>query len=141
MEIITWNINGYRSADKQGYIEKLMQNNHLDIICFQEIKMNTELDVMNYKTNYKNNMFTEDERKLIDKLLHIGFIDSFRHKTKKGDIYSWWPNAFNARERNMGWRIDYIFASKQLANNIKSAEYLKSQLGSDHCPFKISLDI
>lgn len=52
-----------------------------------------------------------------------------------------WPNGFNARERNMGWRIDYIFISKVLEKNIKSVKYLKEQLGSDHCPYRLDVEI
>jgi exodeoxyribonuclease-3 len=247
MKIITWNINGYRSADKLGNIDELISKNKPDIICLQEIKMNNEvinnydyncyynfalkkgysgtmvfskekpiniiteigfkrfdeegrfllleynnlivinlyiphggrqkenhkykfatinkvlnlinglnkeviictdfniahneLDVARYKYNYENNMFTSNERAKIDKLLSMGFLDSFRVKVKEGNIYSMWPNGFNARERNLGWRIDYIFISKKFENNIKNVEYLKEQYGSDHCPFMLELDV
>ena len=241
MKIVTWNINGYRSAEKKQGIEKLIENYKPDIICIQELKMNneisntfgyfpyynfankkgysgaliltkekpikvtyeldlprfdeegrfimleysnyyviniymphggrqkenhpykfaainkllelikslnkvtfictdfniahTELDVKNYKTNYKNNMFSWEERAKIDELLSLGLVDSFRCLVKEGEIYSMWPNGFNARQRNMGWRIDYIFVSEKLKNGIKQAQYLKDILGSDHCPY------
>ena len=173
MRVITWNINGYRSAEKENRMEGLVTTTNPDIICLQEIKMNhgvintygyncyynfaskkgysgtlctdfnivhTELDVKNYKTNYNNNMFSYDERASIDKLLELGFVDSFRSLNKEGNIYSMWPNGFNARERNMGWRIDYIFISKELEQNIKEVKYLKDQLGSDHCPCLLNIE-
>ena len=246
MKIVTWNVNGYRSAEKTNSIEELIKKNRPDIICLQEIKMNEkasseynyhcyynfaekkgysgvmiltklkplkviynlgltrfdqegrfivleyeeffliniyiphggrqkenhpykfaticrligfvktltkeviictnfniaheEIDVKNYKTNYKNNMFTIEERAKIDDLLNIGLVDSFRSLVKDSDVYSWWSNSFNARERNMRWRIDYIFISRTLKNRIKVVKYLKDQLGSDHCPYLIEYD-
>lgn len=247
MKVVTWNINGYRSAEKIDSVKNLISKYNPDIICLQEIKMNsefenhygydcyynfankkgysgvavlteekpikvinkiglerfdeegrfllleythfiliniyiphggrskenhpykfaaidrllefvsslkknviictdfniahTELDVKNYKTNYNNNMFSYEERAKIDQLLSLGLVDSFRTQVKTGDVYSMWPNGFNARERNMGWRIDYIFTSKALKNNIKNVEYLKDHLGSDHCPYMIDLQL
>ena len=79
-------------------------------------------------------MFSYEERAKLDELISLGLIDSFRVVNQNDFIYSMWPNGFNARERNMGWRIDYIFVSKTLQENIKSVDYLKNQLGSDHCP-------
>ncbi|MDD4407198.1 MAG: endonuclease/exonuclease/phosphatase family protein [Bacilli bacterium] len=136
MKIITWNINGYRSADKLGRVNELISRNKPDIICLQEIKMNNEII-----NNYNNNMFIFEEKAMIDKLLSKGLLDSFRVKVKEGNVYSWWPNRFNARERNLGWRIDYIFISEILGKNIKNAKYLKEQYGSDHCPYILELDI
>ena len=79
-------------------------------------------------------MFSYEEREKIDELLQTGLIDSFRSLSREDHIYSMWPNGFHARERNMGWRIDYIFVSKKLEKNLKDVVYLKNQLGSDHCP-------
>ena len=79
-------------------------------------------------------MFSYEERSKIDELLSLGLVDSFREINQNGDVYSMWPNGFNARERNMGWRIDYIFVSEGLKDNIKDVNYLKEQFGSDHCP-------
>ena len=108
-------------------------------ICTDFNIAHTELDVKNYKTNYHNNMFSFEERAMIDRLLNLGFIDSFRYLVKEGDVYSMWPNGFHARERNMGWRIDYIFVSGGIKENIKEVKYLKDHLGSDHCPYVLEL--
>lgn len=247
MKIVTWNINGYRSAERINALEELVSNNNPDIICLQELKMNkklynelgyncyynfaekkgysglvvmskdkplnifcntgldrfdkegrflllefenfvliniyiphggrskenhpykfesldmllklikkidkdliicgdfniahTELDLKNYKTNYNNNMFSYPERAKIDEILSLGLLDSFRVLEKGGDIYSAWPNAYNARERNMGWRIDYIFVSKKFESQIKNVEYQKKQMGSDHAPYVLEFSI
>ena len=85
-------------------------------------------------------MFSLPERKKIDELLNLGVIDSFRYLNKEGNIYSVWPNAYNARERNMGWRIDYIFINKGMEDKIKRAEYLNKIYGSDHCPYLLEID-
>jgi len=111
------------------------------IICTDFNIAHNEIDVKNYKTNYNNNMFSYEERAKIDELLDLGLIDSFRSLVKDGNIYSMWPNGFNARERNMGWRIDYIFVSKNLEKYIKGVKYLKDQLGSDHCPYIMDIKI
>ena len=88
--------------------------------------------------NFDYNMWIS---KKIDELLNGGFIDSFRSIVKEGEYYSWWSNCFNARQRNMGWRIDYIFLSKIFEKGIKSVKYLKEQYGSDHCPYLLDVEI
>ena len=119
-------------------IKKLDKN---VIICTDFNIAHKEIDVKNYKTNYNNNMFSYEERAKIDELLSLGIVDSFRVLEEKGDIYSMWPNGFNARERNMGWRIDYIFITNTLEKNIKSVKYIKEQMGSDHCPYIVEVEI
>lgn len=246
MKIITWNINGYRSAEREKNFSNLIKNYDPDIVALQEIKMNEKMpsiekyhtyynfaerkgysgvailskekplrivdklghcefdregrflalefedfcilniyiphggrkkekhpykfaaleklndfidglskpifiatdmniaheerDVANYKTNYHNNMFTKEERSCIDKLLAKGLVDTFRILHKEGGIYSMWPNGFDARARNMGWRIDYIFASTEFTSRINTAEYLKDIYGSDHCPYILEIN-
>ena len=79
-------------------------------------------------------MFTPAEREQVDKIIDLGFIDTFRQFHPKESSYSWWPYYANARARNLGWRIDYVFASKQFFPKIKKAFILKNVMGSDHCP-------
>lgn len=98
-----------------------------------------EIDLARPKQNKNNIMFSEIERLQIDKLTALGFVDSFRHLNKEDNNYTWWPYAFNARERNMGWRIDYCFVSKELARNIKSVKIYRDVVLSDHCPVGIEL--
>lgn len=80
-------------------------------------------------------MFTPEERSQIDSLVKLGFTDTFRKFNKKGGNYTWWPYFANARERNLGWRIDYIFTSKGIKP--KNAFILDKVYGSDHCPIGI----
>jgi exodeoxyribonuclease-3 len=96
-----------------------------------------EIDLARRKENKNNTMFTTEERKQIDALESLGFVDSFRSLHKDGGHYSWWPYFANARERNLGWRIDYIFVSKALAPKLEKAFILPSVTGSDHCPVGI----
>ncbi len=131
----------YKFSVINKLLELIKTLNKNVIICTDFNIAHNEIDVKNYKTNYDNNMFSYEERAKIDELLNLGLIDSFRSLVKDGNIYSMWPNGFNARERNMGWRIDYIFMSKNLEKHIKSVKYLKEQLGSDHCPYIVDIKI
>lgn len=100
-----------------------------------------ELDVERYQHNKKNIMFTADERAMFERLLDIGYIDAFREFHSEIREYTWWPYAFRARARNIGWRIDYCLVSPSLFNAVKYVEIDSSILGSDHCPIKIELDL
>jgi len=96
-----------------------------------------EIDLARPKGNKNNIMFTPEERGQIDQLLSLGFEDSFRKLNKKGGNYTWWPYAFDARERNVGWRIDYAFVSAGMS--IKKAFILPKIHISDHCPIGLEL--
>ena len=86
-------------------------------------------------------MYTPEERQKIDGLLDLGFIDTFREFNKNGENYSWWSYFRNSRQKNIGWRIDYVFVSNALKDNSKDAFILKDVMGSDHCPVGIEIDI
>jgi len=98
-----------------------------------------EIDLARPKDNQKNTGFTMPEREKIDKLLKLGFVDSFRKFHKQGGNYTWWSNFANARARNIGWRIDYCFVSQVLAGKLKDAFILPDVFGSDHCPLGIDI--
>jgi len=98
-----------------------------------------EIDLARAKNNKNNIMFTKEEREQIDKIIALGYIDSFRQFNKQEGNYTWWPYINNARERNIGWRIDYIFVSKSMAKNLKNAFIKNKVMGSDHCPIGIEL--
>jgi len=99
----------------------------------------TEDDLANPKQNKGEHGFTDEEREGIDNIIKAGFIDTFRHFTKGNGHYTWWTHWANARERNVGWRIDYFFVNKEFLPKIKTSSILPDVLGSDHCP--ISLEI
>lgn len=100
-----------------------------------------EIDLARPKQNQNNTMFTPDERKQIDNLLKLNFIDTFRYFHQKGNNYTWWPYFANARNRNLGWRIDYCFISKILLSKLEKSFILNNQLGSDHCPIGININL
>lgn len=91
------------------------------------------------KQNINNIMYTVKERQILDKLILLGFVDTLREFHSEGGLYSWWPYMAGARERNLGWRIDYGFVSKNLKPKLKDAYTCPEVLGSDHGP--IGLDI
>ncbi len=96
-------------------------------------------DLANPKENEGEHGFTKEEREGVDNMLAVGFVDTFRVFTKGKGHYTWWTPWRNARERNVGWRIDYVFASAGIAKGLKKAAIHADVLGSDHCP--VSVDI
>jgi exodeoxyribonuclease-3 len=98
-----------------------------------------EIDLKNPKSNERNPGFTIEERTNFDKILNSGFIDTFREFNQNPDQYTWWSYRFNARKRNIGWRIDYFCVSKNLKPYLENAFILKDRLGSDHAPVGIIL--
>lgn len=101
-----------------------------------------EIDIKNPKTNHFSAGFTDQERDKMTTLLKNGFIDTFRtlYPDKK-DAYSWWSYMRNAREKNIGWRIDYFIISESIQEKLKNASIYHEIYGSDHCPIGIDLDI
>ena len=98
-----------------------------------------EIDLAHPQRNKDNIMFTKEERAKIDELIGLGFVDSFRKFNKEGGNYTWWYYGQNARQKNFGWRIDYIFASKSLKTNLQSAAIYPKITLSDHCPVEVVL--
>lgn len=110
------------------------------IFCGDLNVAHTEEDLANPKANEGEHGFTKEEREGIDKILEAGFIDTFRHFTPTGNgHYTWWSPFSGARDRNIGWRIDYIFVSSALKSRIKDAEIHGDIYGSDHCPVSVRL--
>ena len=99
-----------------------------------------EIDLKNPKTNHHNAGFTDEERACFSKVLESGYIDTFRYfYPDTAGIYSWWSYMFKAREKNVGWRIDYFVASKALESRLKDARIHTMVMGSDHCPVELEL--
>jgi exodeoxyribonuclease III len=96
-----------------------------------------EIDLERPKANRNNIMFTSEERQQIDNLMSLGYVDTFRQLHKEGGNYTWWPYMRNARQRNLGWRIDYGFVSKPFLRSLIGAYILPFVMGSDHCPIGI----
>ncbi len=109
------------------------------VFCGDLNVAHTEDDLANPKANRGEHGFTDEEREGIDQMLKAGFVDTFRLFHKGNGFYTWWSHFGLARERNVGWRIDYIFVSKKLGSKVKKAEIYPDIMGSDHCPVSITL--
>lgn len=101
-----------------------------------------EIDLKNPNTNHRSAGFTDEEREKMTKLLDAGFIDTFRYiNPDLTDAYSWWSYMFRSREKNIGWRIDYVIVSDRIKDKIKNVEIYSEILGSDHCPVGLDIDL
>ena len=120
--------------DFRKYLLNLSENKPV-IVCGDLNVAHKEIDLKNFKTNRKSAGFTDEEREKMTELLDSGFIDTFRFfYPDKEDAYTWWSNFGKARERNVGWRIDYFVASSSFENKLKDALIYPEVFGSDHCP-------
>ena len=122
------------------YIKKLDKKKPV-IFCGDINTAHNEIDLARPKANSKHTGFLPIERDWLTKWINSGFIDSFRtlHPNAKEE-YSWWDMKTRARERNIGWRLDYFFISKRLKKNLKQAFIMQEVTGSDHCPVGILLN-
>lgn len=110
------------------------------ILCGDLNVAHEEIDLKNPKTNRRNAGFTDEEREKMTELLKSGFTDSFRYLyPNKTECYSWWSYMGNAREKNVGWRIDYFIISKTIEEKVKDSYIYSNVMGSDHCPIGIEL--
>lgn len=109
------------------------------LICGDVNTAHEEIDLARPKENVKNSGFMPHEREWIDRFLAAGFIDTFRLLHPDEVAYSWWDMKTRARERNIGWRIDYFLASQSLQEKISDAYILPDIMGSDHCPIGLKL--
>ena len=99
-----------------------------------------EIDLKNPKTNRRNAGFTDEERMGFDNYISAGFIDTFREFEKGEGHYTWWSYMFQARSRNVGWRIDYFCISESLRTKLKKSYILKDVMGSDHAPVVMEIN-
>lgn len=100
-----------------------------------------EIDLKNPKTNHFSAGFTDEERGKFSELLNSGFSDTFRSLYPDKVEYSWWSYMFQARQKNVGWRIDYFVVSNRILDKVKEAKIHTEIMGSDHCPVSIEIDI
>ena len=132
----------YRMSWEDAFREYLCSLDKLKpiIVCGDMNVAHEEIDLKNAKANVGNPGFSDEERAKFTELLAAGFTDSFRYLyPDRRDAYSWWSYRAAARERNVGWRIDYFVVSDRLRGNIKDAYILPEITGSDHCP--VGLDM
>lgn len=107
------------------------------ILCGDYNVAHKEIDLTNPKTNTKNPGFLPEERAWMDGFIAAGFIDIFRFFEPGPGHYTWWSYRFSARDRNIGWRIDYFGITENLLDDIQNCEILSDVMGSDHCPIKL----
>lgn len=134
----------YRVLWEEEFRLYLMQLDKIKpiIYCGDLNVAHEEIDLKNPSTNHNNAGFTDDERIEMTKLLQAGFVDSFRYMyPEKTDAYTWWSYMFHAREKNVGWRIDYFIVSDRLKDKIIDAKIYPEIMGSDHCPIELEIDI
>jgi len=111
------------------------------IFCGDLNVAHKDIDIKNPKSNVNNAGFTPEERSKMTRLLESGFIDTFRYfYPDRTDAYTWWSYMFNAREKNIGWRIDYFCVSERFKSRLVDAAILSDVYGSDHCPIELIIE-
>jgi exodeoxyribonuclease-3 len=123
------------------HIERLRKSGKAVIFCGDVNTAHNEIDLARPKENVENSGFMPVERAWLDKITAKGWVDTFRAFHPEPDQYSWWDYKTRARERNVGWRIDYFFINKEKASLVRDAFILPDVQGSDHCPVGITLKL
>jgi len=123
------------------YTTSLVQKGKNIILCGDYNIAHKPIDLANPKNNEKNPGYLPEERAWMDRFTSNGFVDTFREFNKEPGNYTWWSYRFNAREKNIGWRIDYHCVNEGFRGKVKTSEILKTVTGSDHCPIKLEIDV
>jgi exodeoxyribonuclease III len=123
------------------YTDSLKARGKKLVICGDVNTAHKEIDIARPKENSKFSGFLPIEREWIDKFISHGYFDTFRHFNKEPDQYTYWDIKTGARERNVGWRIDYFFVSENLLPSLTGAFIMSEVMGADHCPIGITLKI
>ena len=127
--------------DFRNYLKGLEETKPV-VVCGDLNVAHKEIDLKNPKTNRRNPGFTDEERGKFQMLIDAGFVDTFRHFYPELEgAYSWWSYRFKAREKNIGWRIDYFLTSESLKDNLVSARIHNEVFGSDHCPVEVEINL
>jgi exodeoxyribonuclease-3 len=123
-----------------SYVDNLKLEGKNIVVCGDFNTAHKEIDLYRPKENGKISGFLPIERAWMDTFIDHGYVDTFRYFNKESDQYSWWDFKTRARERNVGWRIDYFFVNKEFISNVKKAFILQDVMGSDHCPVGIEIE-
>lgn len=121
------------------YIDEHKDGGRNIVVCGDLNTAHKEIDLARPKENEKISGFLPVERAWIDKFISHGYVDTFRMFNQESEQYTWWSYRTRARERNVGWRLDYFFVNKGFINNVKSSYILSDVMGSDHCPVGIDI--
>lgn len=126
----------------QAYLKKASKNGIKIIFCGDLNVAHTEIDIARPKENQNHVGFLPIEREWLDSVVVDGYVDTYRFKNPNTlDVYSWWDVKSGARNRNVGWRIDYIFVDNSQKANISEAQIHSDIYGSDHCPISLTIKI
>jgi exodeoxyribonuclease-3 len=123
------------------FIKKIQKTGKKVIFCGDVNVAHQEIDLARPESNKKSVGFLPEERAFIDEYISAGFIDTFRDLHPQTVRYSWWDMKTRARDRNVGWRIDYFFVEKSILNKVKKSEIKDNVLGSDHAPLVLNIDL
>jgi len=123
------------------HLESIRKQDKRIIICGDYNTAHKEIDLARPKENEKVSGFLPVEREWIDRLVVHGYIDTFRYFHKEPNQYTWWDMKSRARERNVGWRIDYFFVTENLISSISEAYIMPEVMGSDHCPIGLKIKL
>ena len=127
--------------DFRNYLKSLDDKKPV-IVCGDMNVAHKDIDLKNPKTNHRNPGFTDEERDKFSKLLDSGFTDTYRDFFPDTEgVYSWWSYRFKARDKNIGWRIDYFLTSSRLDDKLISAAIHTEIFGSDHCPVEVQINL
>ena len=134
----------YRVEFEAAFLNYIMELDKVKpvIYCGDLNVAHKEIDLKNPANNHKNPGFSDEERACFDEVLNAGFLDSYRYfYPDKEEIYSWWSYRFSARAKNIGWRIDYFVVSDKLKDKMITADIHNEDMGSDHCPVSLEMDL
>ncbi len=142
--------NGKRSAERLRYkmefydafleyVDNLRQQGRNVVVCGDVNTAHKEIDLARPKENAKISGFLPEERAWMDTFIEHGYVDTFRQFNQEPENYTWWNQMTRARDRNVGWRIDYFFTDTDFATNLTGAFILSDVMGSDHCPVGIDI--
>jgi exodeoxyribonuclease-3 len=123
-----------------SFCQDLRARGHRLIVCGDFNTAHRPIDLARPRQNQKTSGFLPEEREVLDLWLGRGFVDIYRHLYPDAEAYTWWTYRFNARARNIGWRIDYFFVSEELLPCIQDSRILSEVEGSDHCPLELQLE-
>ena len=123
------------------YLNKLVASGYNIVLCGDYNIAHMPIDIANPKANEGNAGYLPEERAWMDMFTANGYVDTFRLFCKEPQHYTWWSYRFHAREKNIGWRIDYQCVNEAFASKVKSSVILKDVLGSDHCPVALEVEV
>lgn len=124
----------------QLHVTELISKGRGVIVCGDVNTAHQEIDLARPKENIKVSGFLPEERAWMDRFFAAGFVDTFRVFNQEPGHYTWWDMLTRARDRNVGWRIDYFIVSKNIADRVKGAAIHPDIMGSDHCPVSLEID-